>query len=320
MDVRNVHTAVARALKSQLNTWAPEFVYTTVRVARGLLDGKLSEHILDAYPTDDEFPEQLSTAIIRMLGLKAADDGDGVTTEEIGAGITALRALRTGDVALEDHAGHETWQLHQDNIEAHELTIEQLRTFVTGMTWAQVAQLVVDAENTPLDEANPCVIAGTGRFVARWLRPGDPTWAGGPVEDGQRGMQISGGVTELLGTPAELAAFGERLAMRWQSPITVALSALGAALDDDPCKWATSLTCDTADALVTVLALSGNFDTALRLLMEHATGDDEPGIDRHDYLRDLGLRDEQQTPAGQTVEYELCTGAARGYLLDLIVD
>jgi hypothetical protein len=323
MDVRSTRTAAVRIIAAEMNTWQIEIAHPTIALVRGLLAGTLSADIIDRYPEDD-YPDLLSAAIIHQLGLKtyAEDHSCGVSSEEIGSAIDALRGLRTGDMGIEETGGTETWQFYQNDVEQHGLTIEQLRVFTTSLTLEQTAQLIVDAAATPHQQFSPGTVSGTGGFVKAWLRPGDATWKGAPVPDGQHGMQITGGVTELTGTPDQLAAFGERVAMRWQSPLITALIELGAGLHDEAQLGNDglfrALTCGTADTLAKTLALAGHFDTAVQALALHGEADDDQDIDRHAHLRDLGRRDEQATPGGQTVEYELRDAAAADYLRDLL--
>ena len=110
--------------------------------------------------------------------------------------------------------------------------------------------------------------------------------------------------------------------MRWQSPIIAALTQLGETLDQmlesGATGFARGLTCDAADTLAEALARAGRFDTAVQVLAVHSEADDEPGIDRHAHLRDLGRRDEQNTPPEQTIRYELRDQATADYLRDLL--
>ncbi len=144
------------------------------------------------------------------------------------------------------------------------------------------------------------------------------TWAGEPVGSDEHGIQIPGGVTELVGLPEDLAAFGEAVAMRWQSPVMAALAQLADALDElldvGPVSFGRDLTCDAVDALAEVLARSGHHDTAVQVLGSHSAADDEPDFDRHADLRALGIADERDTPDGQSVVYRLRDAAAADYL------
>jgi hypothetical protein len=324
MDIR---TAVARTIRSETNRWMWDFAHTISVVPAAVVDGRLTEAILDEYPLDTTYPEQLSRAIAHQVGEIFHDETDDPTVitvggEDTGEAIKALHALRVGDVGTieTEGDGSHTWSFYQDNIEAHGITIDQFREYVTGMSWTEAAQLVVDAHTIPITDAEPGVVVGTGGFVTRWLRPGDFAGARGKLDDGEHGIGIVGSVNDLVGTAEQLAEFGQRIAARWQSPLVMALSDLGDVLATERgmTQFPQSLTCGEADALARVLALSGSFDAAVGLLGTHAEADD--GEETHNHIRELARIDEERTPRGQKIEYSGADAAATEYVRLLIAD
>jgi hypothetical protein len=296
----NIGAAVTRVLKSQINGWTPEFHHTIGAVPRALLDGRLTEAILDNYPLDYSYPETLSRAIAHQSGLVFDDEDETGTVptvggEAIGIAIEAMHALRTGDIGVHEAVEQHTWLLYRESVEEHGLTVEQIREYTTGMTWTEVAQLVQDAHAVPITDANRGVVVGTGGFVTRWLRPGDHTYAGPGLPDGRYGIGVVGDVRELTGTAEDLAEFGQALATRWQSPLVMALSGLADSIEAQFSIYnggfAAALGCDVADAIATTLAVSGHFDLAARLIALHADADDEPGIDRHAHIQQLTIEE-----------------------------
>lgn len=325
----DVRTAVRRVLRSETNRWTWDFALTIVAVPQGLLDGRLTEALLDAYPAGTEYPHDLSRAIAHQIGLKfpgdpGADDPEAHVTggEGIGMAVEAMRALRTGDIACLEDGRNTTWKFYRESVEAHGITADTVAKFTTGMTWTEVAQLLIDANNTPISDADTQVIVGTGGFVSRWLRPGDYTYAGPDLDKEQYGIGIVGDVTELVGTAAELAEFGERVAMRWQSPLVAALGQLGDKIEGmfsgGASSWTCGLDCQTADALAIVLARSGNFEQAVQLIAEHSAADDEPADDKHAHMRLLADADQENTPLGHSFRYDLRDEAAEAYVRKLI--
>jgi hypothetical protein len=271
----------------------------------------------------------LSRAIAHQLDLPLADEEPqytdagvwlNVSAEAIGKGIAALRALRVGNVGVVENGDATTWLIYRDNLDSHGLTIEQVAEHVTGLSWTEAARLMMDAHATPIAEANPDAVTGTGGFVAAWLRPGDRTECGWPVPPTQHGMRLAGVGTEVKGEPADLAELGERMAMRWQSPLIAALSDLGGDLHNESERGFTqfpqSLRCPAVDMLAKVLALAGSFDTAAQIIAVHAEADD--GDEAHAHIGELARIDEECTPIGQTVKYDTADAAARDYMRALL--
>ncbi len=328
----DMRTAVQRVLRAETNRWTWDFAMTIVAVPQGLLDGKLTEALLDAYPAGTEYPYDLSRAIAHQVGLKfpgdpGADDPTAKVTggEGIGMAVEEMRALREGEVACLEDGTRCTWQFYRESVEAHGITAEQVGEYTHGMTWTEVAQLLIDAHNTPIADADRQVVVGTGGFVNRWLRPGDYTYAGPDLEDGQYGIGITGGVTELVGAAEDLAEFGERVAMRWQSPLVMALADLGDAFDRQFAvgngDMVAALSCGVVDALAKVLARAGSYDTAARMIAEHSRADDEDeGIDRHQDIHDCGIADEEASTGHVAIVYKRRNEAADRYLRELIAD
>lgn len=327
----DLRTRILRVLRAEMDGWTAEFAQTAHAVPLGVRAGKIPTDLLDAYPAGT-YPVELSKVIAHRIGLPFSDDETqytehgfllNVTAEAIGVGIDAMRGLSTGDVGVLEEGGIQTWLFYRETLDSHAVTIDQLSDFVTGMSWEDVALLMVDAHNVPIQVANAPSVDGTGGWVARWLRPGDLTELGWPVPAPHHGLQLTTGIgTEMTGDPAGLAQLGERMAMRWQSPLVMALSDLGDTLTAEIAKSYTelgqTLDCTTADALAKVLALSGHFDTAARIISQHALADDEPDHDRHGHIRFLAGSNAIARDHGRPVDLAAADGAADDYLRKLL--
>jgi hypothetical protein len=321
--MENIRTAIARVLHTEVNGWTWDFALTIAKLPPAVVDGRITGALLDMYPTDTSYPAALSRAIAHQAGLRFRDelnendpdDTDYTYGEGIGMAIHVMLAVRTGEIGyreVHNDSSDPLIQFYRDNVERNGLTIEGIREFVKGMSWTEVAQLFVDAHSTSIGEADPAAIPGTGGFVYNWLRPGD-YGLHGHIEDGEYGIGIVGGVTELLGSPQDLAEFGQAVATRWQSPLVIALSDLGDTIDQYP-GFATGLRCDQADALAKVLALSGQHDTAVKVIAEHAHADDEPDVDLHAHIRAAAGQDLDNAEPGNAIAYEQRDTAATDYV------
>lgn len=127
-------------------------------------------------------------------------------------------------------------------------------------------------------------IAAEATFVSRDRDGGDVA----------RGLKlgevaVAADLAAIYGTPAELAALGDRMAAKYYSDRT-------AAVDDVADQFSrivpgegtgfSAFTCSEANALARMLALFGHFDTAVNVIQGHAESDD--GGDEHGYIRELG--------------------------------
>jgi hypothetical protein len=325
--MRDIRTAVVRVLKSEMNIWMAEFTQTAVAVPRGVRQGWITDDLLDQYPEKD-YPAELSRTIAHKIGLPFDDDPIertetgfllNVTAEAIGSAVNVLRGLRLGDVAVTEQDGGQAWTFYQNNLDSHSITVEELRGYVTGMSWSAAATLMGEAHATAIGDANPATITGTGGFVTGWLRPGDHTETGWPVPPTQHGMCLAGVGTEVIGEPADLAELGERMAMRWQSPLIVALTELCSDLHVESERGFTqfpqSLRCHAVDQLAKVLAMAGSFDTATQIIAVHAEADD--GDETHAHIRWQARLDEECTANGP-VTYGSADASARYYVRNLL--
>lgn len=149
-----------RAMRAELNLWMGDYGHTAYHVPQALIDGRLTEEILAAYPADDSYPEQLSRAIAHQAGMVFADDPESVNddgwrmnvdSEAVGFAIEALRGLMAGEAEI--HAG--IWSFYPENLELHGLTIERVRVlmryYATDLT--EAAGLLMAAHAVPLAES-----------------------------------------------------------------------------------------------------------------------------------------------------------------------
>lgn len=150
--------ALCRAMKAEMNVWMTGFAHATFHVSKALLDGRLTEEILDAFPGDyhpAELAELLARAIAHQSGMPFhSDPGQqrhdlNADTEEIHTAVKSLQAIRAGEAAI--HDGY--WGFYPENLHRHGLTVDRVNDLMRGLTLTEAAQLVIDAEAVPISDA-----------------------------------------------------------------------------------------------------------------------------------------------------------------------
>lgn len=164
------------------------------------------------------------------------------------------------------------------------------------------------------------VIEGTGGFITAWLHEGAELRSGGVVPAGKVGVRLVGDI-ELVGDPADLAALGQRMAWRWQSPLIDALTDLAERLGAHAPGFTTfpqDLSCDTMDAFARLLALFGHADTAANLVTVHAEADEG---EAHVHLREaFKLAEFAAKLVDLPVDYGPAEQAVADYVRSLLVE
>lgn len=152
-ETASVRLALLRAMAAEMNIWMFDFAQTTHAIAKGLLDGTLTDAVIAAYPPGGEYPETLSRAIAHQVGLVYVDEEPvyssgwllNVGAEAVGNGVQALLAIPAGDVGVADTTDGGVWQFYAENLEEHGLTIAQVRDHMRGLDLTRAARLIVDS-------------------------------------------------------------------------------------------------------------------------------------------------------------------------------
>lgn len=156
MPARWERRALLLAMRTTLDTWEWDFLHTSGKIPEALLDGRLTEDLLNAYPTDHTYPEHLSKAIARQAGVVVKGDGIDmpdveVDLEAVGVGIDAIRGAMAGDVGIHENA----WSFYPETLEQHGLTLErvgELMRFYASGSLTDAARLIMAAHAIPLEE------------------------------------------------------------------------------------------------------------------------------------------------------------------------
>jgi len=153
-EIGGVRLALLRAMDAEMIVWRWEFAHTTHMIAKGLLDGTLTDDVINAYPAGTEYPVTLSRAIAEQAGMVFGYDKPvyntagwrvNVDAEDVGKGIEALRAIPEADAGVTGTDGEGVWQFYAEHLEDNGLTIEQVRDHMRGLDLAGAARLIVDS-------------------------------------------------------------------------------------------------------------------------------------------------------------------------------
>lgn len=174
-------------------------------------------------------------------------------------------------------------------------------------------------------------VDGTGGFVGAWLAPGDDLRSGGQVPAGRYGLRVHGVDTELLGDPAELGEFGDRIAARWVSRRTDAVNEVADRIGlhveqrGGLSQLGNVLGCGDVDAFARMLALFGHNEEADNLVIAH-TMSGVGGCDSEDHAPMQVLGDAAEVLAGAVTDrivrpdYTEADAAVHAYVGSLLPD
>lgn len=149
-------TAVLMAIRDALDTWMWDTAHIAYHIPAALLDGRLTEDILNAYPADHSYPEQLSRAIGHQAGMVFRDDANAdevrvrVDAEAVGVGIEVLRGLMTGDAGIHERL----WSFYDEALADLGLTVERVGEVMrhhTAASLTDAARFLMAAHAVPLD-------------------------------------------------------------------------------------------------------------------------------------------------------------------------